>query len=228
MRFVVSLSLVIAAVFVSPVLAQDSTPTKSPARRPVYEGQQEKNSIVRDALRPTVMDELAEVRDTREENRQALRERIRTVRDENKLLALERIEDMLNRINQRRTDHFLRVIERLRSILARITTRTDRAKQAGKDVTGAEALIAQATASIDSAEQAVQTQKAKVYELNVTDETTARDEVSATVNSLHEDLRAVRDLVNDARQAVFNALQELVGVVKEPALPEPSAEGATQ
>jgi predicted nucleic acid-binding Zn-ribbon protein len=174
------------------------------------------------------MDELAEVRDTREENRQALRERIRTVRDENKLLALERIEDMLNRINQRRTDHFLRVIERLRSILARITTRTDRAKQAGKDVTGAEALIAQATASIDSAEQAVQTQKAKVYELNVTDETTARDEVSATVNSLHEDLRAVRDLVNDARQAVFNALQELVGVVKEPALPEPSTEGATQ
>jgi hypothetical protein len=135
---------------------------------------------------------------------------------------------MLNRINQRRTDHFLRVIERLRRILARIQVRADRAREAGKDVGGVEALIAQATTALDSAEQAVQAQKGKVYEINVTDETTARDEVSATVNSLHDDLRAVRDLVNDARQAVFNALQELVGIVRDSAPADLPTEGATQ
>jgi vacuolar-type H+-ATPase subunit I/STV1 len=196
-RFITIVSLLAISTLTSPVFAQDSTNSDLP---------------VRDVMRQNIVERKEEVMEKRTE----LRERIQTVRDERKLQALERIENMLNRINERRTDHFLRVLERLRRILGRIQARSDRAKAAGKDVSAVEAAIAQATAAIDTAEQAVQAQKVKVYEVSVTDETTARSEVAELLRQLHEDLRAVGEQVRTARQAVFDALRQLVAVVGEP------------
>lgn len=181
-------------------------PATDPATR-----REEQNALVeqrREALQIRKEERIASIAARREE----IRTRVQAIKDEKKLAALERIEEKLNQINQRRTDHFLKVLERLREILAKIQTRTDRAETNGKNVSSVDTAIAAAEAAIDAAEDAVNAQADKVYELTVDDETTARNDVGATIKKLQEDLRGVWQDVQDARKAVFDALRALTRV----------------
>lgn len=145
--------------------------------------------------------------------REEMRTRLQAVRDEKKLQLLERIEEKFAQINRRRTDHFLKVLDRLREILAKIQSRADRAEANGKNVSGVDAAIAKATAAIDAAEAAVNTQAENVYEITVSQESTVRNDVGVLMKKLQEDLRATRDWVQKARTAVFDSVQALVRVV---------------
>lgn len=145
--------------------------------------------------------------------REEIKTRIAVIRDEKKRALVERIEKNLNQINQRRTDHFLKVLERLREILAKIESRTDRAQTNGKNVSNVRSAITTAETAIEAAEKAVNAQTDKVYEVTVSDESTARNDIGTTMKKLQEDLRATRDFVHKARTAVFDALRALVAVV---------------
>lgn len=155
--------------------------------------------------------------------KQEVKTRIAAIRDEKKRAALERIEEKLNKINERRTNHFLKVLERLAEILAKIQFRADRAETNGKNVSSVNTAIATAEAAIDAAETAVNAQADKVYELTVDDETTARDDAGASMKKLQEDLRAMREFVHKARTAVFDALKALTRVVGSDATTTPTA-----
>jgi len=158
--------------------------------------------------------------------REGIQARIQAVRDEKKRAVLERIEEKLNQINKRRTDHFLKVLGRIREILAKITARTDRAEAKGKNVARVRTAIAAAETAIRTAETAVKAQAEKVYEVTVKNETTARNDVGATLKTLQEDLRGVWRVVQDARKAVVAALRALVamgGSEGGTATPTPSA-----
>lgn len=147
---------------------------------------------------------------TRKEERMAS---FSAIRDAKKQEILAKIEDKLNKINERRTDHFLKVLARLREILAKIQSRSDRAEANGKNVATVDTAIAAAQAAIDTAETAVNAQADKIYKLTVDDETTARNDVGAALKKLQEDLRGVWQIVQDARKAVFAALRALVAIV---------------
>lgn len=140
------------------------------------------------------------------------------MRDERKKLIVERVQEKLGKVNEKRTDHFLKVLERLSTILDKIQSRTEKAKAEGKNVTAVETAIASARTAISTAQSAVNVQKAKTYQITVNDDTTARNDVGAATKQLQEDLRVVQDAVAAARNAVQNVFKEiktLVGSNKE-------------
>lgn len=143
------------------------------------------------------------------EKRTAARERWQAIKDERKLAALERIETHLVNINTRITDHFSRVLTRLEAILAKISTRADRAAKNGKDISSVTTATASAQAAIDDAKAAVAAQAANTYEVTIDDETAARSEVQTAMQELKADLAAVREAVTAAREAVHAAAQAL-------------------
>lgn len=137
----------------------------------------------------------------------------RQMRDARKKLVVERVQERLNNVNERRTEHFLNVLERLSTILDKIESRTEKAKTEGKEVAAIESAITSARTAILTAQSAVGAQKAKTYEITVTDDRTAKGEVEATVKQLHADLKSVYDTVVAARQAVHNVFGQIKTVV---------------
>lgn len=187
------------------------------------------------ALRQPISDARMEAREAAKErweelkaNREAKREEVKAniqvrreevkaktaaMRDERKKQVVERAQTKIGDINTRRTDHFLNVLERLSTILDKIQSRTEKAKREGKNVSSIEAAIASARTAITTAQSAVNAQKAKTYEITVTDDTTARNDVGAAVKQLESDLRGIQETVKAARDAVHNVFQEIKTVV---------------
>lgn len=166
---------------------------------------------------------LVDVREEARGRREEVKARVKNLRDERKLRVVARIQERINSINKRRTEHFMRVLDRLVRILDKIQSRSDKAKTAGKDVSKVETAIAAAKTAIGDARNAVAEQVAQTYTIVVNDETTARNDIGATVKKLQEDLRSVRDqYIKPAREAVRAALRQLKsirGVDKEEATP---------
>jgi len=160
-----------------------------------------------------------EVKANVQAKREEVKAKVQSMRDERKKLVVERVQTKLGEVNGRRTDHFLKVLERLSTVLDKIASRTEKAKAEGKNVMIIETAISSARAAISSAESAVAAQIAKSYEITVTDDTTAKNDVGASVKQLQEDLRVVQDTVAAARSAVQNVFKEIktiVGSNKEP------------
>ncbi len=154
-----------------------------------------------------------EVKANIQARREEVKAKVSAMRDGRKKQVVERVQSKLSDVNARRTDHFLKVLERLSTILDKIQSRTEKAKSEGKDVSSIETAIASARAAISSAESAANAQKARVYQITVNDDTTARNDVGATVKQLQEDLRAVNEKVKVARDAVHNVFQQIKTVV---------------
>jgi archaellum component FlaC len=149
-----------------------------------------------------------------QERREAVASRFAEIRDARKQALLERIENALANINERRTNHFSKVLDRLSEILDKLEVRADAMEGEGEDVSTVDTQIEEARAAIDEAQDAVDAQAAKVYTLEITDEETLRAIVGQTFKKLQEDLRAVGALVKDARTAVadvFRALAQIAG-----------------
>lgn len=159
-----------------------------------------------------------EVKTNIQARREEVKAKVSAMRDARKKQVVERVQSKLSDVNARRTDHFLKVLERLSTVLDKIASRTEKAKAEGKNVTTIEAAISSARTAISSAETAVNTQKAKTYEITVTDDTTAKNDVGATVKQLEFDLQGVQKTVQAARDAVhnvFNQIKTFVGSHKE-------------
>lgn len=144
-----------------------------------------------------------------------LKERLQVIRDNVKLKTAERIQERLTMINENRTEHFRKILERLTMIIDKIQTRTDKAKSEGKSTADIESAIAAAKSAIDSAIAAVEAQSGNTYEISVTDESTAREEIKATSDDLHEDLKQTRETVKSAADAVQQTFRTVKTVVGE-------------
>lgn len=194
----------------------------------------ERRTEVREAARER-WEELKTNRESKREevktNVQAKREEVKakaqSMRDERKKLVVERVQEKLGNVNEKRTDHFLKVLERLSTILDKIQSRTEKAKTEGKNVTAVETIIASARTAIITAESAVNVQTAKTYQITVNDDTTARNDVGAITKQLQEDLRGVQDVVKAARDAVQNVFGQIKTIVGLGERTTPSATGSS-
>ena len=72
--------------------------------------------------------------------------------------------------------------------------------------------IEDAEAAIEVARAAVDAQAGETYEVEITDETRLRAEVGKARKELHDDLKAVFDLVKAAREAVREAATTLAQI----------------
>lgn len=128
----------------------------------------------------------------------ALKAKLQTFRDLKKASAAARINDNLNRINDKQTQQMLKHLDKMSTILGKLETRVNQGTAA----------IASAGASIASASAVVRAQSEKDYTIQVTSESTVKQDAQNTRTKLHTDLQTVRKLVIDAKQAVANAIRK--------------------
>lgn len=207
------------------------------------------NAASREAVKETIKENRAEVRTAVKErweelknSREAKREEIKTkvkemredvkakvtaMRDAKKKQVVERVQENFGNVNKRRTEHFQIVLDRLSTVLDKIVSRTEKAKAEGKNVTNIETAITTARTAITTAESAINVQKEKIYQVTVTDDTTARNEVGAVVKQLESDLQAVQRTVQAARDAVQKVFGEIKIVASSGGTATPSATGSS-
>lgn len=136
-----------------------------------------------------------------------LKEKLKTFKDQKKATAAARISENLNRINDNQTSQMLKFLGKTASILDRLEARVNSAKPDIKNPDAAKAAIANARSKIASAEAAVKAQAEKDYTLTLSSESKAKEEAQAIRQKLHTDLKAVRQMVIDAKQSVAAAIR---------------------
>ena len=157
------------------------------------------------------------------EMRQKVQEKIARIKDAKKQEAATKITNQLERVNKVWTEHFSNVLDRLDAILQKITSRTQKAKENGKDVAAVESAIQKAQVAIKTARDAVALQAQKSYVIDASTAGEGEDQealvasLRAAFKALKEqlmaDLKALRDgAMKDARTAVADALKTLISI----------------
>ena len=139
--------------------------------------------------------------------RDEFKAKVQTIKDQRKKILVERIDTKLAEVNKKQTMRFTDTLSRLQGFLDKIKLSTTDAKVLTD--------IAAAQTAIDIAKAAVDTQTAKTYTIQITDDTTLRINAGTTVSQLRQDLMAVYKLIIDAKQAVQNIRQDKVLMRKE-------------
>ena len=125
--------------------------------------------------------------------REEFKKKLAEVKDARKRQTAERLEEQLNRLNKRWTDHFTNVLNRLEEILAKIELRAKKAETNGHDVAIVKTAIETARAAIKTAGDAVVVQAAKVYTVKFESESKLRETFKTVKEQLHKDLAGLRD-----------------------------------
>jgi DNA repair exonuclease SbcCD ATPase subunit len=155
--------------------------------------------------------------------KEQLREKLQGKISEQKQKIVERIYERINALNERITNHYMDVLDRLEKVLERIESRTAKAKLNGRDVSSVETAIEKAHQAINNAREAVKTQAEKVYQPpQITTEEKLKLDVRKLRQQLHNDLKAVEKLVKDARDAVRQAAVALAQIPKVDELEVPT------
>lgn len=123
----------------------------------------------------------------------------RKIRDEKKQLIAEKFVEKMNRVNQKRVEHWRKVLARLIEILALISSKLGASNSS----------VQIATEKLATAQAAVDAQEGKVYDMNIGTESALKSNAGQAMASEQSDLRTVLNLVNEARKAVHDALRVL-------------------
>lgn len=149
------------------------------------------------------------VKDRLQDKREKFKEQLATFKDKKRQALVERIDDKITRVNKKRTDHMVQVLNKLSAIRDRLDTKIASAEAEGKDIDDAQTAIEEANDAIATAQSTVSTQAGKDYVINIPDEGGVKSAVGSVVSQLQQDLRATHKTVVDAKQAVMNAAKEV-------------------
>lgn len=214
-------SIMFLFVIVIPVFAEDSSATTSSGRKALREqlasnaaerkqaikGEREKLASQVAQLKEQYKAKMAEMRVMHASKAAELKSRLEAFKDQKKAAIVERVNNTLNIVNEKRTTAMGKHVDDMTKILNKLKDRVAAKKTAGKDTAQADDAIASASAAIASASAAVDAQALKDYTINVSSESGAKADAKKTRDRLHTDLQAVRKLLVDARQALANAIR---------------------
>ncbi|HRR05626.1 MAG TPA: hypothetical protein P5325_02375, partial [Candidatus Woesebacteria bacterium] len=147
-----------------------------------------------------------------EQRRLTLKEQLGVLQDQRKAPIVERIYDNLNRLNDQIVTRLLAKIDQIEEVLERVKSRTDKAQEAGLDVSGVREAIAVAEEAIEKTRTTAETQAGEIYEITISDEANLRTDVKPVRDQLQSDLEALRQQVVLAREAVREAITTLAQV----------------
>lgn len=170
-------------------------------------------------------DAVAQRKEAAQQKKEEFKTRLQTIRDERKKATVERIDTKIANMNKNHTERFVTVLNKLQSVLDRVSQKTAQARTNDKDTTSAEAAIASAQAAIEAANAAVSAQAAKSYAIQISNEATLRNSVGTTTSQFRKDLKDVHKTVVEAKQAVQKALSELAKVASARGVNPNSATG---
>ena len=164
------------------------------------------------------------------EKREAVKVKMRQIKDTTKQNATDRILNQMEKLNQVWASNFTNVLDRLEAVLEKIKSRKDKALANGKDVSLVIEAITKAEASIDAARVALEIQAQKTYVVDpgtISQETTTQEGQNNLISDFRTQFKALRELLfadlkslrdgamKDARDSVkdvIKILSEIPGV----------------
>lgn len=137
----------------------------------------------------------------------ALKTKLQAFKDQRKAAIAERINTNLNKINQNQTAQMQKHLNTMSGILDKLEARVNKRTPDIKDPDKAKNAIAAAREVISTASAAVSDQVQKDYTIQITSESRIRIDAKTQRDNLHKDLQATRKTVQNAKQAVANAIR---------------------
>ncbi len=148
------------------------------------------------ASREAKLSEDSDVRKAKIASREAsLKAKLQKFKDKRKADLTQRISTNLNMINKNETEHMLKNLDTMSSILDKLEAILNNSE--------ASAAIASARQTIATTSAVVNEQAQNDYTIQVSSESTVRSDAKAKRDQLFNDLRAVRKEVIDAKQSIM-------------------------
>lgn len=198
---ILALALILALSY--PVLAADSTPSSSTRTDKI------------EARKANIQERIASVKERIATKEAALKTRLDAFKNKQKAQIAKRINTNLANINEKITKAMDRHLEVMSGILDKLEARVNANTPDIKDPAAVRSAIAEAKDAIATATAAVDAQAEKDYVLEATSEATIRQDMQGVKEQLRTDLKAVRQLVIDAKQKVANAIRVAKANVKK-------------
>lgn len=148
------------------------------------------------------------------ERRAELTERLTAIKDERRQQAVLKINDQLQKLNDRITVQFAQILDRQEAIMGRIVTRVEEMATAGRDVTQAQINLTKARAALATARAAVTAQAAKIYNPEINTVASLRTDLGTVRQALRTDLQAVRETIRAVHEALRLTVTGLAGIAR--------------
>lgn len=142
------------------------------------------------------------------------KEEIKLVKDETKKIATENIIDNVQSLNIKFTNNLSDKINQIENVLISIESRIAKAETNGIDVTLIKTSIEKAKEAITLARNSVSIQTNKVYDVNITGETTLKTEMKNLRELFKKDIKSLNEQVKLAHVAVKNTAEALAQIPK--------------
>lgn len=168
----------------------------------------------RQAFQQNIESQKTVLQTKREVEKAKLKTDLAKIKDLRKQETVTNLDQRFTDINQKTTAQWTDALNRMDDLLAKISSRSDKAALAGKDVATTTAAITTAKADIAAARTAVVAQTGKTYPITVTTDTALKSAVAQVRDTLNNDLKAVRDLMQAAKKSVSQAAESLSGIPK--------------
>ncbi len=164
--------------------------------------------IEKDAFKSKMETLKAEVKTKRDQERTALKNKLNEIKDSAKKAAVQRLDENINKLNSNFVEKWTKNLSDFDTNLSRLIDRASTTSATTTDLTAFTAAVDAARAAIASARTALQAQAQKTYSLAVSTEANLKVDVSAVRESLNWDLKAVKDLVQNAHLSLVKVLTE--------------------
>ncbi|OGK38479.1 hypothetical protein A3F03_03235 [Candidatus Roizmanbacteria bacterium RIFCSPHIGHO2_12_FULL_41_11] len=150
-----------------------------------------------------------EAKESYQLKKQEFETKLQEIKDEKKKQIVKRINNRISVVNKNRSERMIQVLEKLSTIIDRLTEKVNTAKNYDLDTSASEIAIANAKTAVIAAQTAVTTQAGKSYVVEIQTEETLKAMVGSDVSQLESDLKIVHQAVVDAKQAVSKAGEEV-------------------
>ncbi len=141
--------------------------------------------------------------------KEVLKKSLGAIKDEKKKASVENIANIIDNANKNTGTRFTNTVNSVENVLVSIKSRSEKVGATGADTTLALAEIAKAETLISDARTAISTQSAKVYTIDITDPTKAKETMKSTRDTFNADIKAVQEKVKLARDGVKKAADVL-------------------
>ncbi len=180
------------------------------------------------AAKSRMMIEKDVAKDKMMEARNGFKAKLQGIKDARKQKTVENIDSRISEMNKKRTTIMSERLERLTSILDKISAKAAALKAEGKSTTTIEADIILATAAIDTAKAAVAEQAAKDYVMDVTTDAALKTDAKETVATFITEIKATMEKVTLAQKAVVKAAKGTGLLMEKPSVTPSVTLPATQ
>ncbi len=168
--------------------------------------------LQREEVKTRIAEKRKEMKEEIQAKREEFKKKLAEIADARKQAAVERIDKRLANINKNRTDHFMRSLERMKTLLERVASTGEALKAKGHDTTNLESAVTKANEAIASAKAAVEEQAGKDYTVELGEDDNLHDVMKEMKDKLQEDLSKTREFVKTAKDAVMDAAEALAKI----------------